>query len=43
MYVDFDDCLCETGRFFPGLVQEMFGKSVPYEDIRYFNLQQSFP
>lgn len=42
MYVDFDDCLCETGRFFPGLVQEMFGKSVPYEDIRYFNLQQSF-
>lgn len=42
MYVDFDDCLCETGRYFSGLAAEMFGKNVPYEDIRHFNLQQSF-
>ena len=42
IYVDFDDCLCETGRYFSGLVAEMFGKEIPYEDIRYFNLQRSF-
>ena len=42
IYVDFDDCLCETGRFFTGLVLEMFGKNVPYEEMRFFNLKQSF-
>ena len=42
IYVDFDDCLCETARFFSVLVKEMFGKNIPYEDIRYFNLQKSF-
>ena len=42
IYVDFDDCLCETGRFFPGLLTKLFGKDVPYEDMKYFALQQSF-
>ena len=42
IYVDFDDCLCETGRYFSGLAAEMFGKNIPYEDIRFFNLQTSF-
>lgn len=42
IYVDFDDCLCETGRYFPRLVAELFGKDIPYEDIRYFDLQKSF-
>ena len=42
IYVDFDDCLCETGRYFSGLVAEMYGKNIPYEDIRYFDLQKSF-
>ncbi len=42
IYVDFDDCLCETGRYFSGLAAEMFGKNIPYEDIRYFDLQKSF-
>jgi uncharacterized HAD superfamily protein len=42
IYVDFDDCLCETGRYFSGLVAEMYGKDIPYEDIRYFDLQKSF-
>ena len=41
-YVDFDDCLCETARHFSGLVKEMFCKDVPYEEIRYFDLQRSF-
>ncbi len=41
-YVDFDDCLCETARTFVRIVEEMFGKVVPYEKIRFFNLQDSF-
>lgn len=42
IYVDFDDCLCETGRIFPGLVTKLFGKHIPYEDLRYFELQKAF-
>lgn len=42
IYVDFDDCLCESARFFSRLAVEMFGKKVPYEDIRYFDLDRSF-
>ena len=42
IYVDFDDCLCETGRAFAGLASDMFGKNISYEDMRYFNLQKAF-
>lgn len=42
IYVDFDDCLCETARSFSELALEMFGKNVPYEDIRYFDLDKTF-
>lgn len=42
IYVDFDDCLCETARYFSGLVLKLFGMTVPYEQIRFFNLQDSF-
>ncbi|MBO4390664.1 MAG: 2-dehydropantoate 2-reductase [Lachnospiraceae bacterium] len=42
IYVDYDDCLCETARAFSLLAARMFGKDVPYEKIRYFNLQDSF-
>lgn len=42
IYVDFDDCLCETALHFSQLVKEMFDVDVPYEDIRFFNLQKSF-
>lgn len=42
IYVDFDDCLCETARSFSRLAVEMFEKKVPYEDIRYFDLEKSF-
>ena len=42
IYVDFDDCLCESGRFFAGLVRDLFGLDIPYEKMRYFNLQQAF-
>ena len=42
IYVDFDDCLCETARYFSGLVKRMFDKDIPYEDIQFFDLQNSF-
>ena len=42
IYIDFDDCLCETARHFSVLVNELFGIDVPYEKIRYFDLQRSF-
>ena len=31
IYVDFDDCLCETGRAFSQMVSDLFGMNVPYE------------
>ena len=39
IYVDYDDCLCES---FSKIAVEMFGKNVPYEEIRYFDLDRSF-
>lgn len=42
IYIDFDDCLCETARAFTTIAAELFGKTVPYEKIRYFDLQKSF-
>ena len=41
-YVDFDDCLCESARSFSEMAYTMFGKDVPYEEMRYFNLQKAF-
>ena len=42
IYVDFDDCLCETGRAFSKLALEMFHKHVPYDQMHYFELDRSF-
>ena len=42
IYVDFDDVLCETARGLSVLAQEMFGRQVPFEQIRAFDLQVSF-
>ena len=42
IYVDFDDCLCETGRAFSRLAAEMFGRDVPYENMNFFELDKSF-
>ena len=42
IYVDFDDVLCETARALSVLTREMFGRNVPYDDILFFDLQQSF-
>ena len=42
IYVDYDDCLCETARNFSWLVNDLFGLDIPYEKIKYFDLQKSF-
>ena len=42
IYVDFDDCLCETGRAFAEMASSLFGKEIPYEEMQYFNLRQAF-
>lgn len=42
IYVDFDDCLCETARAFSDIAAQMFKKNVPYEKIRFFDLDRSF-
>ncbi len=41
-YVDFDDCLCETARALSAQVEDLFGIIVPYEEMRYFELQKTF-
>ena len=41
-YVDYDDCLCETGRAFADLAADLFGKNVPYGEMRHFNLKKAF-
>ena len=42
IYVDFDDCLSESAKDFSDLTAELFGIRVPYEEIRFFNLQKAF-
>ena len=42
IYVDFDDCLCETGRAFSQLALEMFQQHVPYDRMHDFELEKSF-
>ncbi len=42
IYVDYDDCLCETARTFAVLAADLFGIDVPYEKMHYFNLQKTF-
>ncbi|MBR2571615.1 MAG: 2-dehydropantoate 2-reductase [Clostridia bacterium] len=42
IYVDFDDCLCETGRSFARLAAELFGRDVPYGEMRFFEMDKTF-
>ena len=42
IYVDYDDCLCETARHFSWLIGELFGMDIPYEKIKFFDLKKSF-
>ncbi|MCQ2406821.1 MAG: 2-dehydropantoate 2-reductase [Oscillospiraceae bacterium] len=42
IYIDFDDIICETARFFSVLAEKMLGIHVPYEEIEYFDLRKAF-
>ncbi len=42
IYVDFDDCLCETARYFTKIAKDLFDKDVPYEKVLFFNLKEAF-
>ena len=42
IYVDFFFFFCETAAAFSDLAREMFDIDVPYEKMRYFNLQMAF-
>ncbi len=42
IYVDFDDCLCETARYFSKFALEQYKINVPYEKIKFFDLKKSF-
>jgi len=42
LYVDFDDVLCETARALSELARALFGRDVPYDLIRAFDLQVAF-
>ena len=42
IYLDFDDVLCETARELARLARDMFGRVVPYPEIRAFDLHVAF-
>lgn len=42
IYVDFDDCLCETAKYFTILAKQLFEIEVPYRQVQFFNLQKTF-
>lgn len=42
IYIDFDDVICETARYFTKIADQLFGIKVPYEQVKFFNLQKAF-
>ena len=42
IYVDFDDCLCETARHLSALVNDLFNTDIAYEKMRNFDLKKTF-
>ena len=42
IYIDFDDVICETAKYFTKIAKELFGIDVPYRQVQFFNLQKSF-
>lgn len=42
IYIDFDDVICETAKYFTKLAKELFAIDLPYQQVQFFNLQQSF-
>ncbi len=42
IYIDFDDVICETAKYFTILAKELFDIDVPYSQVQFFNLKKSF-
>ena len=42
IYIDYDDVLCETARSFVSIVERLFDKHIPYEQVEFFDLDKSF-
>ena len=42
IYIDIDDVICDTTVTFPSLLEEHFGKTIPFESITSFDLGKSF-
>ena len=42
IYIDFDDVICETAKYFTKIAKELFGIDVPYRQVQFFNLQKTF-
>lgn len=42
IYIDFDDVICETARFFTQIAKDLFGIDLPYSQVQFFNLKKAF-
>lgn len=42
IYIDFDDVICETARYFTKIANELFGIDVPYHEVQFFSLKKTF-
>lgn len=42
IYIDFDDVICETAKYFTKIAKELFDIEVPYRQVQFFNLQRAF-
>ena len=42
IYIDFDDVICETAKSFCQIADRLFGIKKTYNEVHFFNLQQSF-
>ncbi len=42
IYIDFDDVICETAKFFSDFAKELFDVDVPYSQMHDFNMQKTF-
>lgn len=42
IYIDFDDVICETAKYFTKIAWDLFKIDVPYKEVQFFNLQKSF-
>ena len=42
IYIDFDDVICETGRYFTKIAKNLFGIDLPYSQVQFFNLKKAF-